>query len=332
MPRPPDSTPMDALVIGGTRFIGRHTVDELLANDYRVTVFNRGTHDNPFSGADRVAHVQGDRTDDEALKRAREAVDPDVVIDCVAYYPRDVRVATDVFADVDAYVYVSSGSAYAAECVPKREDETPLEPCTDEQATDDSSRTDGNRKAEGDRAVFAAAEDGVNAMSVRPTVVYGPYDYSERLDYWLHRIETYDRVLVPGDGLSLWQFTFVEDVARALRIVAERGTPGEAYNVGDRHAPTLGQWVDHIADALDTLVHPVGVSANELAAALLVPEDFPLYREQPHLLVTEKLHALGWDPTPQEQALSATVEEHRASDRTGDDEGPDRGRVATLLG
>jgi len=55
-----------ALVVGGTRFIGRHTVDELLAHGYDVTIFNRGRHANPFATDDRVAHVEGDRTDTAA--------------------------------------------------------------------------------------------------------------------------------------------------------------------------------------------------------------------------------------------------------------------------
>ncbi|WP_275883712.1 NAD-dependent epimerase/dehydratase family protein [Halorhabdus sp. BNX81] len=319
-----------ALVIGGTRFIGRHTVEEFLEHEYDIAIFNRGNHDNPFDANDRVEHVQGDRTDDAALEAAREAVDPDIVIDCVAYHPRDVRIATDVFADVKAYVSVSSGASYGNEEVPKREDETLLEPWPGADS-DESAQTYGKRKAEGDRAVFAAAEDGVNAMAVRPTVVYGPHDYTERFDYWLHRIDTYDRVVVPGDGLSLWQLAYVEDVASALRIVAERGEAGEAYNVGDRDAPTLGEWVELIADAMDRPVHAVGASANELAAAVLAPEDFPLYRDQPHLLSTAKLHDLGWESTPHEEALGATVEEHRTSDRTGTDEGPDRERTEVLL-
>ena len=90
----------DALVVGGTRYIGRHAVEELLAHDYRVTLFNRGNHENPFAGDDRVDHVEGDRTDDRALVAAATQVAPDVVIDVVAYYPRDVRQATAVFEDV----------------------------------------------------------------------------------------------------------------------------------------------------------------------------------------------------------------------------------------
>ena len=319
----------DALVIGGTRFIGRHTVEEFLDHGYDVTVFNRGNHENPFG--DRVAHVEGDRKEEGQLRLAAEQVDPEVVIDCVAYQPRDVRVACDVFADVDAYVYISSGASYGAERVPKREGETPLCDCTAEQATDDTYESYGPRKAEGDRAVFATAEDGVDAMAVRPPVVYGPHDYTERFDYWIDRVEHHDRVVVPGDGTNLWHLVYVGDVASALRVVAEQGDPGEAYNVGDGHAPTLGEWVDLIADACDTTVERVYASARELDAVDLDLTDFPLYRESPHLLETAKLRALGWEPTDHETTLAATIEDHRESDRTGRENGPDRETTERLL-
>jgi 2'-hydroxyisoflavone reductase len=321
-----------ALVIGGTRFIGRHTVEEFLDAGYGVTVFNRGNHDNPFASHDDVAHVEGDRTEEGALRLAAERVDPDVVVDCVAYHPKDVRVATEAFADVDAYVYVSSGASYGEERIPKREDDTPLHDCTAEQATDDSMETYGPRKAEGDRAVFAAAERGVNAMAVRPPVVYGPHDYTERFDYWIDRVEHHDEIIVPGDGTNLWHLVYVGDVAAALRTVAEAGTPGEAYNVGDGHAPTLGEWVERIANACDTDVDVTFAGARELAAADIELSDFPLYREPPHLLETAKLRALGWRPTPHDETLAATVADHRDSDRTGRENGPDRDAEARVLG
>jgi len=321
-----------ALVIGGTRFIGRHTVPELLAHGYEVAIFNRGTRENPFADTEGVTHVQGDRTNDSALELAREQVDPDVVIDFVAYRPREVRAATTVFADVDAYVYVSSGAAYGEETIPKREGETALCPCTPEQAVDDSYDTYGPRKAEGDRAVFEAAENGVNAMSVRPTVVYGPDDYTERLDYWIHRVHDYDRVLVPGDGGSLWHLVYVENVASALRVVAEEGTPGEAYNCGDRHLATLAELVERIADALDTEVEVVTACERELAAGELEPTDFTLYREYPHVLSTAKLHALGWESTPLGEALAQTVADSLESDRDGSEHDPGREAEERVLG
>ncbi len=321
-----------ALVIGGTRFIGRHTVTDLLDNGYEVAMLNRGTHENPFAGDDRVTHIEGDRTNERDLETARLSADPDLVIDCVAYHPGDVATATDVFADVDGYVYVSSGASYAAEHVPKREGETPLEPCTPEQATDDDHGTYGNRKAEGDREILAAAEAGVNAMAVRPCIVYGPHDYTERLDYWIDRVLNHDRVVVPGDGQNLWHRAYVEDVASALRIVAERGEPGAAYNVGDRRALTLEETVETIADAADTACTPVTASDDALAAGDLAPDDFVLYREYPHLLDTCALADLGWDSTPIDEAMERTVTEHRESDRDGDEWDPGREAEERVLG
>lgn len=320
-----------ALVIGGTRFVGRHAVTELLDNDYEVTIFNRGNHENPFEATERVARVEGDRTDDAALERAAEEADPDVVIDCVAYNPRDVRVATEVFADVEAYVYISSGAAYGVDEIPKREGETPLEACTDEQAADDSMASYGARKAEGDRVVFEAAERGVNAMSVRPPIIYGPHDYTERFNYWVDRVDTYDTVVVPGDGTNIWHRAYVEDVASALRVVAERGEPGEAYNVGDRRILTLEEMVTFVADGLDTSVEVVHASERELSIVELSTDDFVLYREYPHVLDTNKLAALGWRSTPVETAIARTITEHRENGRDGGDHDPGRDREERVI-
>ena len=323
-----------ALVIGGTRFIGRHLVEHLLDHDYHVTLFTRGTHENPFAAHEHVDHVQGDRAVKTDLQAAAMTVDYDAVFDLVAYHPGDVETAVDVFADAEAYVYVSSGAAYGDEVIPKREGETGLKPCTPAQATDESPDSYGARKAAGDRAVFEAGERGVNAMSVRPPVVYGPHDYTERFDYWIDRVENFDRVVVPGDGTNLWHLVYAGDVASAVRTVAEEGEPGEAYNVGDGHAPTLGEWVERVAGACGTEVERVFAGLRELGAADLELTDFPLYRPYPHLLSTAKLRSLGWRPTDHETALAATVEDHRESDRTGRENGPDRDaeeRVLSIL-
>ncbi len=320
-----------ALVIGGTRFIGRHTVLEFLDADYDVTIFNRGSRENPFAEHNRVTHIEGDRTNESDLRRASLDLSPDVVVDCIAYKPRDVHVATDIFANAGAYVYISSGAAYNAEQIPKREGETPLHECPVEAATDDSPETYGQRKAEGDRAVFAAADRGVNAMSIRPPIVYGPYDYTERLDYWIDRVDNHDRIIVPGDGTNLRHLVCVGDVASAIRTVAEQGTAGEAYNIGDGHIPTLAEWIELVADACETDVETVFASERELGAVGLSMTDFPLYCAYPNLLDTGKIRSLGWKPTPHEQTLEATVEEHRDSSRTGRDNGPDRGTEKRLL-
>jgi nucleoside-diphosphate-sugar epimerase len=295
------------LIIGGTRFIGRHTVEAALAAGYDVTLFNRGQHDNPFAGREEVGHVEGDRTSDAALRQARDDVEPEIVVDICAYHPGEVRSATEVFADVGTYVYISSAAAYGEKTIPKREGETRLRSCTDEQAREDTRASYGPRKAEGDRAVFEAAKEGINAVSLRPTSVYGPHDWVGRVDYWADRIEDHDRVLVPGDGTSVFHLVAVENVARATLRVAEDGVAGTAYNVGDRQILTLDQMLECIADALSADVEFVHASERELAAGELEPTDFPLYPNYPHVLSTDALDDLGWTPVEPEPALSQAV-------------------------
>lgn len=314
------------LIIGGTRFIGRHAVHEFRSQGYDVAIFNRGRHDNPFAAED-VVHVTGDRTDDDALERAHGRVEPNVVVDCAAYYPENVRAATGIFAGVDAYVYVSSGAAYGERVIPKREDDTALCACTPEQATDDSWDSYGPRKAEGDRAVAAAGDRGIRAMSIRPPVVYGPHDYTGRFAYWIDRVQAHDRILVPHTALR--HLVYVADVASAIRTIAECGESGHAYNVGTHTIPVLTEWIELIADALGTTVETVEVGARELSVSGLEPSDFPLYRDYPHVLDTHKLESIGWTPTPLSQTVSKTVE--HVGNATGTDQGPDRADERRVL-
>ena len=327
-PNCPGELPEDmrALVIGGTRFIGPRAVADLLDHGYDVTVFNRGNSENPFPN--RVDNYQGDRTDRTALKAARDTVEPDIVIDLVAYHPAEVRDAVAVFDSVESYVFVSSAAAYRVPTIPLIEGETPLLNCTDTQATDDSGETYGARKAECDRIVFDAAERGVNAVIVRPCVVYGPNDHSERLDYWIHQVLNQDRVLIPGDGTNVMHRVYVDDVASALRLAAENGEPGAAYNCGDRQAVTLDRTVQRIADAARTDVEPVHASERELGEAASFA-DFPLYTPYPFVLDTDALADIGWESTPLRESMEATVDDHRESDRDGSEFGPDD--EATIL-
>lgn len=348
-----------ALVIGGTGFVGRHTAAELLAHGYDVTTMSRGEQPVAFGDGSPISHIPGDRSDDDRLEETARQTDPDLVVDCAAFYPDDVRVATNVFSDATAYVYVSSGGIYAANEIPKREDVTPLHKCTLEQAEDDSMASYGPRKAEGDRETIAAANRGVQAMSVRPTMVYGPKtvpavdsdttqsvdrapSWAEDIpgfqghhDYWIDRLNRYNRILVPGDGTAIWHRVYVEDVASAIRIVAEGGAAGEAYNVADRRVCTMEDVIDLIADALDTSVEIVYAGERELAEVGLDPDDFVLYHHPgtryPHILDTCKLATLGWESTPVEESIVPTVEECLRSGRRGRAFDPGRDDEEQLL-
>lgn len=330
---------MKVLVIGGTRFAGRHVVEEFVASDDDVTVFTRGVSPNPFVDHDDVGQEQGDRNEQPDLERLRETLDPDVVVDMVALVPEQVAMATDVFANVDAYVLVSTANVYGVPEVPLREGETRLFEYTDEHRTDGMPTTleegggpaYGPRKAACDRMVFAAADSGVNAMSVRPSFIYGPYDYTERMDYWIDRVNSHDRLVIPGDGDYLFNQVFAPDLARAIRLVADRGTRGEAYNVADRKVLTRDEMVLAIAEALETDIEITHACPDRLDTVGLAATDFPLTLPFPILLDTGKLSALGWTSTSPRDAIARTVDEHLTSDRRGREGGPDRSLEVELI-
>jgi len=236
--------------------------------------------------------------------------------------------ATRAFSDVDAYVFISSGAVYEPDEIPKREDETALEPCSEEEAVDDTMETYGARKAEGDRILFEAAEEGVNAMSVRPTIVYGPHDYTGRYDYWIDRVSNHDRILVPGDGTNIHHLVSVYNTVRAIRTVAENGEPGEAYNAGDRTVLTMDQLLDLTAEAVGNDPERVYAGERELQEVGLSQTDFPLYNPDVHVLSTEKLKRIGWEPVTPREAIQRTVEADTEPER---DPGPDREDESALL-
>ena len=318
----------DDLVIGGTRFIGRALVEQLRAADRTVTLFTRGEHANPFETDEGVTHVQGDRTDDSAVAGLADR-EPQRVFDTCAFHPPEVRHATSVFSDA-TYVLVSSGSAYDDDRMPFREDETPLHDDPDDEF-DDSVETYGPRKAACDRAVFAGAADGVRAMTVRPMLVYGPRDYTERFNYWVSRVVADEPFLVPGDGASVFHRAYVGDVARALRVVAREGTAGEAYNAADRRVLSNRTTFDRLGSVAGVEPEPVYASQRELTAAGIDTQAFPLYAPDSSWAATDKLAALGWSSTPLDEALAATVEDVRNSERTGSEFGPDPETAESLI-
>lgn len=325
-----------ALVIGGTGFVGLPTVETFLDETYDVAVLSRGEQQPARIANIDVSLHRGDRNDQATLEMLRDEVEPSVVIDLAVMYPRQVETATGVFADCDAYVYVSSASAYAQPVrLPSREDDQ-LRECTSQQATDDSFESYGARKAEADRICQRAGDDGVNAMVVRPVCVYGPHDWSQRHDYWFHRIHTYEDILVPGDGDSTFHRVFVNDLARAIYTVAERGAAGEAYNVAERDTAWLDRTIQLAATTLETNVTLVHANERELATVGLSLSDFPLYMPIPLLTASEKLAALGWGSTPLPETFSETIEEHLDSSRTGNNPpkhqfGVDRSREERLI-
>src|ERR1051325_5646069 len=168
---------MNLLVLGGTKFLGRHVVETALARGDEVTIFNRGLHNAELFP--EVEKLRGDREGGLGVLRGRRW---DAVVDTSGYAPRLVRASAGLLPDaVELYVFISSMSVYADYRRPN--DETsPTATLADETIEEVTGETYGALKALCERA----AEDALKgrALSVRAGLIVGPYDPSGRFTYW----------------------------------------------------------------------------------------------------------------------------------------------------
>ena len=224
---------MKLLIIGGTRFLGRHLVTSALAGGHEVTLFNRG-NSSTQTPAD-VETIHGDRhTELHKLKGRRW----DTVVDTCGHLPRAVRAAAEVLADsVERYVFVSSQNAYANVSVPDITEDYPLASLSDEQldqanAIDTKGHPSYGGLYGGLKALCEQAAEKVmpnRVLVFRPGLIVGPYDYSDRFTYWVMRVAAGGEVLAPGRPERFIQFIDLRDLAEWAIKMIERNAAG-AYN------------------------------------------------------------------------------------------------------
>lgn len=250
---------MKVLLIGGTGFIGRHVVEAALACGHAVTLFSRGkTNPELFP---QVAKLHGDRDGGLAVLAGQTW---DAVIDTCGYLPRVVGASARFLAGaVGHYTYISSMSVYAREDVPFDDETAELVTLADPTAEDPSDEFYGGLKALCEQAVLAALPE--KALIVRPGIVVGPYDPSDRYTYWPERISRGGEVLAPAAQTRPIHYIDVRDLAGWVLRMAEAGGTG-IYNVtGPQRHHTFGD-----------LIAACQKAAGSPARITWVPEEFLL--------------------------------------------------------
>ena len=168
-------------------------MERLLEMDaYEVTLFNRQrTHANLFP---TVSKLKGDRE----TKDIQQIADRnwDVVIDLSCYYPDALNSALNAIKQVEKYIFVSTCSVYdnAHTHTRLRNEKSEILGCSAAQKVDRSPETYGNRKAECERIL---RDSGLPYVILRPALVYGKYDPTDRLYYWMYQVNMMDTLLLP---------------------------------------------------------------------------------------------------------------------------------------
>jgi 2'-hydroxyisoflavone reductase len=198
---------MDLLILGGTRFLGRYLVEAALGDNHRVMLFNRG-----ISGPDlfpEVETIRGDRDGDLSALRGRRW---DAAIDTCGYVPRVVRESANLLADaVDHYTFVSSISVYPDDIGPGVDEDAPVEELGEPTVEEVTGETYGGLKALCERA--AEEEMRGRVLNVRPGLISGLHDPTDRFTYWPRRIAAGGEVLAPDRPERQVQFIDVRDLA-----------------------------------------------------------------------------------------------------------------------
>ena len=296
------------LVIGGTLFIGRALVDQLLEGGDEVVIMHRG-RGTPFG--QRVSEIICDRNDTAAVRAALSGTRFDVVYDNVYDWQRGTTAeqvsaaATASARGLRRYVFTSSVAVYH----PGGEypEDAALVPS-------DYPNAYGAHKADTERALVALGrEEGIPVATLRPAFVYGEHNAIEREAFFWDRLLAGRPIIIPGDGLATMQWVYSRDVARAAILASEKDVAvGHAYNLANYPPVTQVEFVRllaRIAGVHADLVHVPRERIQQLGGGLLTPPFyFGVYLDVPPITVlgNRARTELGLELTPLEQGLRAT--------------------------
>ncbi|MGZ5240741.1 MAG: NAD-dependent epimerase/dehydratase family protein [Caldimonas sp.] len=277
---PPAQRKLRLLILGGTGFTGPHQVRYALARGHQVTLFNRGRQ--PQTWPAPVEELIGDRNTGDL--KALEGRRWDVCIDNPTTLPFWVRDAGRALQGrVDHYVFVSTISVYAAN--DKAQDESAaLAPYAGQDPMAETAQSLRGRIGELYGPLKAVSEQEAarqfpGAVTiVRPGLIVGPGDETDRFTYWPVRLARGGEVLAPGDGSDPVQFIDARDLAEWTIRMAESRTLGVFNATGPDRPLTMAGMLGGIASAVHANVRLAWVATEFLEAKGVSPwSDLPVW-------------------------------------------------------
>jgi len=234
---PPRHAPLRILILGGTGFLGPHQVRAARDRGHTLTLFNRGrTNAGLFPD---IETLLGDRNGNLDALKGR---DWDCVIDNSGYEPAQVSLATQVLQSrVRQYVFVSTQSVYADRSIVDQDEGGRV----GQSGVEEQEWTGyGPLKARCER-VLREAMPG-RATIVRPAVIVGPGDPSDRFTYWVHRVDQGGEILAPGRPDDPTQFIDARDLSEWIVRLVENGTMGTLNATGPQSTLSVSGMLEGI--------------------------------------------------------------------------------------
>ena len=280
--------PLSILILGGTRFIGLHMTALALEHGHKVTFFNRGkTHTDRFPGIERIT---GDRNGQVDGLKDRKCV---AVIDNSGYVPRQVKLTAELLApNIRQYVFTSSVSVYPDFTVP-RDENSPVGKLADETVEKVDGQTYGPLKALSEQAALKALPG--RATVIRPGLIVGPDDNTDRFTWWPARAARGGEFIAPGGPGDAFQIIDVRDLAAFTLSVIEKRITGTFNAVSNVNGFRFGELVDASIAAANKLAKPADAPrATWITAEFLEAQQVAPWSEMP-----------AWVPAKGEEAAFA---------------------------
>lgn len=298
---------MKILVIGGTIFLGKHVVAEALRRGYEVTLFNRGKH-NPEMFPD-VEKIRGDRLSDLKLLAGKTF---DTVIDTCGYFPRAVRISAEYLKELAPhYTFISSISVYKDFSKKGLDEYSETATIEDESTEEVTGETYGALK----RLCEMTAENiyGSKALIIRPGLIVGEDDPSDRFTYWVHRVADGGRIAVPDSLDRPVQFIDVKDLSSFILDLSGKGTGGIFNATGPENPLTFGDFLKACSKVAGTAPEFVMMSEEFIEKHNIEPyTELPLWVPESwsgtdHTNISKAVSA-GLRFSPLEKTISETLD------------------------
>lgn len=291
------SAKLKLLILGGTAFTGPHLVRLALSRGHEVAIFNRGRTERRIGGIpDQTERLVGDRDPKvgDGLKALEGDRRWDAVIDLSGQYPRHVRASAELLRNrVRHYSFVSTISVFRQPYPAVLDENAPVE-TLDDPTTEDMAggRNYGGLKAACERAAVEGMASPDKVAVVRPGLIIGPGDNTDRFTYWPVRAaglgagpgETWSpSMLCPGSPTDPVQGIDARDLAAWLLLLAERSTVGTFNTVGPAQPTGFGELIDACVKAAGpAAAKPVWADWSTLQAHQVAPwAEMPAWVPQP---------------------------------------------------
>lgn len=261
--------PLRILILGGTGFIGPHEVRYALGRGHKLTLFNRGRQQETWPGP--VEELIGDRNTGDL--KSLEGREWDVVIDNPTTLPFWVRDAGRALAGhVGQYIFISTISVYARNDAPGADETAPLAPYAGKDPMAEAGKTLAADVGGLYGALKAISEAEARrqfpgmATIIRPGLIVGPDDPTDRFTYWPVRLARGGEVVAPGDGRDPVQFIDARDLAEWTIRLAEQRNVGVFNAVGPANPLSMHGMISAIGKATHAHARLTWVPADFLEA------------------------------------------------------------------